>query len=50
MIIFSGIYPFGEKEQLPVTTYLTVDFPLREINSEFLSATENSNFTTAAEK
>lgn len=50
MIIYSGIHPFSEKKQLPVTTYFTVDFPLREINSEFLSATENNNFTTAAEK
>lgn len=40
----------GEK-QLPVTySDFTVDFPLRKINSEFLSASENGNSTTAAEK
>ena len=49
MVMCSGIHTV-EKLQVPVTTYHTVDFPLREINSEFLSATENSNSTTAGEK
>ena len=40
----------GASALLILTVYLTVDFLLSEIKTEFLSATENSNFTTTAGK